>query len=105
MWRPLVIVAAGVALAWPALAQQQNSELLQRLQATSPDDLAAQAAAALSQYNQMTPEQRAAASAKAQSEVPELIGAATDWWNKLTPEQQAAYQKSVQGLSGAINAK
>jgi len=53
----------------------------------------------------MTPEQRATASAQAQSQVPALIGAATDWWNKLTPQEKAAYQQSIQGLSGAMNGK
>ncbi len=102
----LVIVVAGLAMTGPVFAQQQNAnELLQRLQTTNPDDLATQASEALKQYNQMTPEQRAAASASAQAQVPALIGAATDWWNTLTPEQKAAYQKSVQGLSGAMSGK
>ena len=105
-WHVLVVAAIGLAVAVPASAQQKNSDaLLQQLQNTSPDDLAAQASEALKAYNQMTPAQRAAAAATAQSQVPALIGAATDWWNTLTPEQKAAYEKSIQGLSGAINGK
>ena len=100
-----MVIATGLVLAGPDLAQQQPNEVLQQLQNTSPDALAAAAAAGLKQYNAMTPEQRATASAQAQSQVPALIGAATDWWNKLTPQEKAAYQQSIQGLSGAMNGK
>ena len=94
-----------MALTGPAPAQQRPDELLQRLQNTNPNDLAAQANEALKQYNQMSPQDRAAASAAAQSQVPALIGGATEWWNKLTPDQKAAYQNSIQGLSGVVNNK
>jgi ABC-type transporter MlaC component len=105
-WRFLMIVVTGMAMTAPALAQQTNTnDLIKQLKNTNPNDLAAQANEALTQYNQMTPQQRAAASAAAQSQVPALIGAATDWWNTLTPEQKAEYQKSIQGLSGAMNPK
>jgi hypothetical protein len=104
MWRTIMILTITMVV-YPAVAQQHANELLRQLQVINPNDLATQASEAVKQYNQMTPDQRAASYVAAQAQVPALIGAATDWWNTLTPEQKSAYIKSVQSLSGAINTK
>ena len=86
---PLVAMAVVLAWAGPAPAQQQPA---------APPDLAAIGRDALDQINNMTPEQRAAAAAKAKAQVPALVDEASQWWTSLTPEQQAAYRTQLKGL-------
>ncbi len=105
MNRTRVALAAAAMMAGPAFAQQSTDDLMNRLRSTTPSDLATQANEALKQYNGLAPTDRAAADAAAQAQIPALMTQASGWWNSLTPEQQAEYQKSIQGLSGAMAPK
>ncbi|MEI6984663.1 MAG: hypothetical protein WCK65_00900 [Rhodospirillaceae bacterium] len=97
MWRIALTVAAGLCAAIPALAQQQSSDIIERLKATSPAELAAQAREESVKFNRMSPAERAAAEASAQTQVPAIMDAAQSWWATLTPRQQEEYLNAAQG--------
>ncbi len=95
---PVLLVAAALTWTLPSLAEEPAPLAGAQAKLGATGDLAAAARDALARINAMTPEQRAAAAAAAKAQAPALLGEAKQWWSTLSPDQQAAYRAQALGL-------